>query len=605
MRFGSIVSRAVPRTRRALGLLLRSLLGQKQNRQQRGPCQYFNRLLGHHLQPVRSAAASALATGKVAGEFALSPFALFEILVDARTPLRVLLPGLISRAMIQKILVLGAGSAGLIAAISLKRKLPQLTIRVVRSPEIGVIGVGEGTTPNFPKHIFDYLGISRKQFYALAEPTWKLGIRFLWGPRGRFDYTFGHQLDCQWNDLPMPSGYYCVDDFRCVSEPGALMWHDKVFARQPDGCPDIQGWHAFHIENKKFVDVLERTARENGVEIIDGKVTAAERLPHGPLAAVHLEDSRRLEADFFIDCSGFRSELLGRALEEPFVSFDCSLFCDRAVVGGWERTNEPILPYTTAETMDAGWAWQIEHEHHINRGYVYSSAAISDDAAAVEFLRKNPKAPASPRLVKFRSGRYRRLWVENVVAIGNSGGFVEPLEATALMIVCAHAQALLEMLHRSHLSPTATWRDLYNDLAAQGWTDIRDFLALHYRLNTALDTSFWRACREDTDVSNIAPLLEFYADNGPTGFCRYRLPRLENDFGVEGYLVMLVGNCAPYRAKHAPSEAEIQIWERHRAQFIAAAQTGLSVHQTLAYIRHPAWEWHADAGAANSPPPAH
>ncbi len=497
--------------------------------------------------------------------------------------------------MIKNILVLGAGSAGLIAAISLRRKLPQLAIRVVRSPEIGVIGVGEGTTPNFPKHIFDYLGITRKRFHELAEPTWKLGIRFLWGPRGRFDYTFDQQLDCQWSDLPMPNGYYCDEDFRCASVPSALMWLGKAFMRQPDGCPDIQGWHAFHIENKKFVDVLEIVARENGVEFIDGKVTGSERLPEGGIAAVHLEDGRRIEADFFIDSSGFRSELLGRALEEPFVSFDRSLFCDRAVVGGWDRTTEPILPYTTAETMDAGWAWQIEHEHHINRGYVYSSQAISDDEAAAEFLRKNPKAPSSPRVVKFRSGCYRRQWVENVVAIGNAGGFVEPLEATALMIVCGNVQALVEMLTRSALTPTPTWRALFNDLAAQSWTDIRDFLALHYKLNTATDTPFWRHCVADTDVSSIAGLLEFYAENGPTGFCRYRLPRTENDFGIEGYLVMLVGNRAPYAAKHFAKGSERQLWEGRRAAFISAAQGGMDVRETLAYIRHPGWTWNAEA----------
>lgn len=496
--------------------------------------------------------------------------------------------------MIQSILVLGAGSAGLIAAISLQRKLPQVSVRVVRSPELGVIGVGEGTTPNFPKHLFDYLGISRKRFYELAEPTWKLGIRFLWGPRGRFDYTFDAQLDSQWGDLPAPNGYYCDEEFRCASVPSALMWHGKAFPRQPDGCPDVQGWHAFHIENKKFVDVLEIVAREVGIEFIDGKVAAAERGPQG-IAAVLLEDGRRLEADFFVDASGFRSELLSKALEEPFTSFDRSLFCDRAVIGGWERTDEPILPYTTAETMNSGWSWQIEHEHHINRGYVYASQSISDDEAAAEFLRKNPKAPRSPRIVKFRSGCYRRQWVENVVAIGNAGGFVEPLEATALMLVCAHTQTLVELLSRSALSPTPTMRDLFNDLISASWTDIRDFLALHYRVNTALDTPFWQQCREECDVSGIAPLLEFYAENGPTGFCRYRLPRLENDFGVEGYLVMLVGNRVPYAAKHIATAAERQIWERHRAHSSARAQAGLDVKETLAYIRHPGWQWNADA----------
>jgi len=508
--------------------------------------------------------------------------------------------------MIKSILVLGAGSAGLIAAISLKRKLPQVEVRVVRSPDIGVIGVGEGTTPNFPKHLFDFLGISRKRFFALAEPTWKLGIRFLWGPRGRFDYTFDQQLDCQWSDLPMPNGYYCDEDFKCASVPSALMWHGKVFPRQPDGCPDIQGWHAFHIENKKLVDVLETVAIENGVVILDGKVVGSERLPDGGIAAVQLEDGRTLAADFFVDCSGFRSELLGRTLEEPYQSFDDSLYCDRAVIGGWDRgADEPILPYTTVETMDSGWAWQIEHEHHVNRGYVYASQFISDEEATLEFRRKNPKAPESPRVVKFRSGAYRRAWVHNVVAIGNAGGFVEPLEATALMIVCSHTQALVEMLNRSHLEPTPTWRSLFNDLAAQGWIDIRDFLGVHYKLNTALDTPFWRHCREDTDVSNVQGLLDFYAENGPTGFCRYRLPRMENDFGVEGYLVMLVGNRVPYGAKHRASDEERQRWERHRAAFSATASSGLDVKEALSYVRHPGWQWNADVAAQNAPSVAH
>ena len=411
--------------------------------------------------------------------------------------------------MIQNVLVLGAGSAGLLAALSFKRKLPQLTVRLIRSPDIGVIGVGEGTTPNFPKHLFRYLGLNRQEFYARAQPTWKLGIRFLWGPRGRFDYGFGQALDAQWNDLPRTNGYYCEEEFRNCDLPTALMAQDKVFARQPNGAPDVQGWHAFHIENKKLVEVLELQVRAAGVEFIDGTVRGVERGGEG-VAALILEDGQRLAADFFVDSSGFRSELLGRALEEPFVSYGGSLFCDRAILGGWDRgVNEPILPYTTAETMDAGWAWQIEHEHHVNRGYVYSSQAISDEDARAEFLRKNPKAPADGRIVKFRSGRYRDAWVGNVAAIGNAAGFVEPLEATALMVVCAECQTLVDTLLQTHMTPTPTMRRLYNDTTAEAWDEIRDFLALHYKFNTMLDTPFWRHCRENTDVSGVAGLLEF------------------------------------------------------------------------------------------------
>ena len=497
--------------------------------------------------------------------------------------------------MIQTILVLGGGSAGLIAAISLKRKIPQLVVRVVRSPEIGVIGVGEGTTPNFPQHLFDYLQISRKVFYQLAQPTWKLGIRFLWGPRRDFFYTFSQQLDSHWTDLPRPNGFYCDEQFNPCDVPSALMMQDKAFPSQPNGGgPDIQGWHAFHIENKKLVDTLELCARSAGVEFVEGKVLGAERGPGG-IAAVRLEDGRRLEAEFFIDASGFRSELLGKSLQEPYIRYDRSLFCDRAVVGGWERTVEPILPYTTSETMNAGWAWQIEHEHFINRGYVYASSAISDDEALEEFRRKNPKISRDARVVKFKSGRYQRAWAENVVGIGNAIGFVEPLEASAIMLVCAQSKTLVDFLLHSNLSPTPTMRQLYNDIMIGFWDEVRDFLAIHYKFNTLLDTPFWRRCQNETDVSAIQPLLDFYHENGPTGFSRHLLRATGSSYGIEGFLVMLVGNSVPYKNRHKATAAEREAFNAHRRQFHAAAQTGMDVKQCLACIRNPAWRWHAEA----------
>jgi tryptophan halogenase len=194
--------------------------------------------------------------------------------------------------MIQSILVLGAGSAGLLAAISLKVKFPDLEVRIVRSPEIGTIGVGEGTTPNFPAHLFEKLKISRDAFYKHAEPTWKIGIRFLWGPRQHFDYHFAKQLDSRWTDLSRSNGYFCEDEFRCTDLPSALMAHDKVFARLPNGAPDIQPWHAFHIENRKLIETLEIVAMQIGVSIIDGTVDGVEKGPQG-IAALHLKDGRR------------------------------------------------------------------------------------------------------------------------------------------------------------------------------------------------------------------------------------------------------------------------------------------------------------------------
>jgi tryptophan halogenase len=144
-------------------------------------------------------------------------------------------------------------------------------------------------------------------------------------------------------------------------------------------------------------------------------------------------------------------------------------------------------------------------------------------------------------------------------------------------------------------------RRLFNRQLDYTWDDIRDFLALHYRVNTRLDTPFWRHCREDTDVSGIAELLEFYRENGPTGFARYTLPKPENNFGIEGYLVMLVGNRVPYLGRHAPTPAELQAWNGHRAQFIAQASAGIGVKEALAYIHHPAWQWNAEAPQTQVP----
>jgi tryptophan 7-halogenase len=244
--------------------------------------------------------------------------------------------------------------------------------------------------------------------------------------------------------------------------------------------------------------------------------------------------------------------------------------------------------------LDAGWAWQIEHEHFVNRGYVFCSGAISDDDARAEFLRKNPKANKDGRVVKFRSGRYARGWIDNVVAIGNAAGFVEPLEATALMVVCAQTQTLVDFLKHTRREPTATIRALYNDISVNVWEEIREFLAIHYKLNTLLDTPFWRQCRAETDLGQAAGLLEFYEENGPTGFARHLLRPTGSNFGIEGFLAMLVGNRTPYRARHQPTDAERQAWERHRATFAQQAGAGVTVKEALAYVRHPGWTWHGD-----------
>lgn len=492
--------------------------------------------------------------------------------------------------MIRQVVVLGGGSAGLLAALSLKCRLPQLTVRVVHSREIGIIGVGEGSTADLPNHLHGFLRIDPADFHKRARPTWKLGVHFEWGPRPSFDYTFSRTFLGTTAGLSRLLGYYAWDDCDSLDINSALMREGKAFKRLPNGAPFLGKDVAYHMENADFVAALEHYAIAVGVLFTEGKVRAVERGPAG-IAALEMESGDKIPADLFIDASGFRSELLGRSLEERFESFDDALFCDRAVAGGWERTNEPVLAYTRAETMDAGWAWQIEHERHVNRGYVFSSAFVSDDEAEAEFRRKNPKVQKT-RIVKFRSGHYPRSWVDNVVAIGNSAGFVEPLEATALFVICNACRALTIALADCEFDPTQTLRDSYNRTVTRMWEEIRDFLAIHYRYNTRLDTPFWQHCRAETALHGAQGIVKYYEENGPSNaFACDLLPPETSIFQLEGFYALLVGQKVPHRRVRPLTASEQQTLDALRAANTKEARAGFGVIDSLALMRGPLWRW--------------
>jgi tryptophan halogenase len=235
--------------------------------------------------------------------------------------------------------------------------------------------------------------------------------------------------------------------------------------------------------------------------------------------------------------------------------------------------------------MDNGWCWQIEHETFINRGYVYSSSFVSDADAEAELLRKNPKISTTPRVVRYRSGRYARNWIGNVVGIGNSVGFVEPLEATALQVICVEASTLADSLTDCLCEPTPTLIELYNRYNAQAWDDIRDFLAVHYKFNTRLDTPFWQACRADTQLHDAQFLVDFYRENGPSVVAGAQLLHPSNSFGMDGYLAMLVGQDVPHGKPHQPTASEDKFWRNRLALWAAEAERGLDVKQCLNAIR--------------------
>lgn len=491
---------------------------------------------------------------------------------------------------ISKVVVLGGGSAGLISALTLKTKLPSVDVRVVRSPQIGIIGVGEGTTVTFPRHFFEYLNINPQTFYHEAEPTWKLGIRFLWGPRKEFYYSFAYEFRKQLPELSRCNGFYYTGSKPWVDRASAYMAHDKAFPKRKNGMPQFHQNHAFHIENHKLVEWLESQCRGAGISFTEATIRVEGE--GETISALVTESGERISADLFIDSSGFRSELLGRHFREPYKSFADTLYCDRAVIGGWKRTDEIIHPYTTAETMDAGWCWQIEHENFINRGYVYSSAFIDDDKALDEFMKKNPKVETTPRVIKFRSGRYNRSWVGNVVAVGNASGFVEPLEATALQVITIQASSLADGLRDCLCSPTPSLIQLYNQYNVRQWDDIRDFLAVHYKFNSRVDSPFWLACQRDTPLHDAQTLVDFYRENGPSVLPGNILLDPNNSFGMDGYLAMLVGQNVPHQKPYSPTAKEKAFWKNYVDGLAFEANSiGLTVRESLDAIRSPEAVW--------------
>ena len=492
--------------------------------------------------------------------------------------------------LVKSVIVLGGGTAGFLAAIALRTKMPDLPVRLIRSKDIGIIGVGEGTTVAIQSHLFGFLKLDIAEFYREVKPIWKLGIRYLWGPRDSFNFTFAQNMSAS-VPLPRHIGYYCDDDMSCTSVESALIDNKRAFRRAPDGgLPHVDRCHAYHLENRIFVDYLEKAALRLGVKIIDDKVISVETGERG-VERLRLESGKVESAELFVDCSGFVSELLGKTFKEPFDSYESSLFCDRAIVGGWQRTvGELIEPFTTAETMNAGWSWRIDHEQQINRGYVYSSSFISDREAEEEFRRKNPRVKQT-RVVKFKTGRYRRSWVKNVVAIGNSGGFVEPLEATAIAAICEQTRVLASGLKSLNQTFGPRFIEAYCTRDARYWDAIRRFLAVHYKFNTRLDTPFWREAREKTDLAGAEPIVEYYQENGPDPLFCQTLVDVHDQFGLEGYLTMLVGQRVPHRNTHKPTATEARAVREFRNDHLRRAATAYHAEHALAIVRMPRWEW--------------
>lgn len=504
---------------------------------------------------------------------------------------------------VRRVGILGGGSAGYLAALVLRRKLPSVEVTVIASSDIPVIGVGEASTPLLPALLHGTLGLDLPDFFRRAQPTLKLGIHFDWGSQvgAGFHYPFDRGPLLESLQYEGHINAYCPSALLMTAGRAPLL-------RLGDGSMRWLGApFAYHVDNRRFVRYLQEEAERAGVTTLDRHVERAEvgQLAGGEkmVEALHTDRGERLEADLWIDASGFGSVLLGEALDVPFVDFAPSLFTNAALAAPHPRrhdrrsTADELPPYTTAATWNHGWSWRIPQPEEDHVGYVFSTAHATPEQAEVEFRKAYPGA-ADPRLLHFRPGRRREAWVGNVVALGNAYGFVEPLESTSLHMIALTTVLLVQ--HFPHGSTKArdepTARRSFNRYIGDFWDELRWFLALHFKFNQRRDSEFWRACRADVDVSGAQVTLGLFRERAPLS---YR-PHLEDydplwgDFGRD-VLLMGQGVAGGWVEPRLSAEQWGRTMEHGRALVAAALPHG----EVLELLRErPEIGWQLQAGAS-------
>jgi tryptophan 7-halogenase len=437
---------------------------------------------------------------------------------------------------VASVIIVGGGASGWLTAAFLQRflnsdpaRVAPVRIRVVESPDIPIIGVGEATIPSL-KGTIEYIGIPESVLLRETHGTFKQAIRYHgWGnpedPEDHFYHPFdyGVQQVFEWmghtwlerNRNPKPFQFGRDLSIQCrLCDHSRAPWEPS---RRGD-FPELR--YAYHLDAVLLASLLRRTATERGVEHLVGKVSDVSWADSGAIAAVVLEDGRRVAGDLFIDCTGFRSLLLGKALKEEFLSFAPDLMCDRAfAVQVKEDPAKPIAPYTKARAMKGGWAWTIELQHRHGTGYVFSSKHLTDQQAMDEFLQMVGEERVldsfTPRVIHMRTGRHRRAWVRNCVAIGLAAGFIEPLESTGIYLSELGVRALTECWPTA-ASNCELMAAQYNGRVAEFYDELLDFIVFHYRMARRRDTDFWHDAAEKGRISErLGHNLELWRHRAP------------------------------------------------------------------------------------------
>jgi len=409
----------------------------------------------------------------------------------------------------KSIVILGGGTAGWIAANKLAKHWEHrdLDITLVESPDIGIIGVGEGSTPPL-KNFMDSIDVEESDWMSRCDATYKTGITFRhWSTKPGFDEYF-HPFQCQPDEFTVPAFFHNsflrrkgVD---LDSHPSQffLGWHLALQRLAPVAPPNFpfRMAYGYHFNSGLLGAFLQEWAAKRGVKYKQATVTDVVLDDEGYIDYLKTDSEATIKADFYVDSSGFRSRLLREALGVPFDSCEDVLFNDSAVVFPTEPDENP-QPQTISTALKYGWAWKIPLTSRFGNGYVYSSKYVDDDDAEMEFREHLGlvDADVEARRLKFPVGRVREHWVKNCLAVGLSQGFIEPLEATALDMVQETVFRFVEAANNGDM--TDKYRDEFNTYVSKRFDAIRDYIVCHYRINTREDTAYWRDAGTNEKIS--------------------------------------------------------------------------------------------------------
>jgi 2-polyprenyl-6-methoxyphenol hydroxylase-like FAD-dependent oxidoreductase len=425
---------------------------------------------------------------------------------------------------VKHVVVVGGGTAGWMTALLLANSAygPRLKVTVLESSQVGVIGVGEGSTP-WLRGFFESVGIEESEWMPECHATYKAGITFDgWSTRPGYERYF-HAFASMLDNITMAP---FIDNVHARLEGADVHAHPNRFfisarlaqqckAPRPQHSFPFDVWYGFHFDAVLLGRFLQKKAIERGVHHLVGHVTDVRLHESGDIASLRLADDATLAGDFFVDCTGFASLLIGKALGTRFVSFKDNLFNDAAVAISAPHDG-PLMPQTVSTALRNGWVWRIPLTTRIGYGYVYSTDFCPPDEAETELRRQlgllDADAPA--RHLKMRCGRVAQAWNRNCVANGLAQGFIEPLEATTLLFVQRTAMALVAALEKGDMGEEARAR--FNETLNAQVEGTRDYIVTHFKTNTRGDTDYWRANAANTHLSaSLQQLLRTWLASRP------------------------------------------------------------------------------------------